>query len=117
MRFWFIVFLAILMPLQLSWAAAGRYCQHEVDGASKHVGHHTHQHQVAERAEAGDNLAKKISVDLDCGTCHAGCSMASNEPYTVENVSLNLTFASRSVVKLIPASQDRPERPQWYALV
>lgn len=117
MRFWMIILLAVLMPLQLSWAATGRYCQHESDITSKHVGHHTHQHQVAERTESGGDFAKTISVDMDCGTCHAGCSMAIQEPDTVKNVALNLTFASRPIVRLSPAPADRPERPQWDVLV
>jgi hypothetical protein len=113
MRLWLIVFLAILMPLQLSWAATGRYCQHESDVSSKHVGHHTHQHQVTERTESGGDLAKTISVDIDCGTCHAGCSMAIQKPDAFKKVALTLMFAPCHTVGSSPGLSDRPERPQW----
>jgi hypothetical protein len=117
MRFWLIILLTILMPLQLSWAATGRYCQHESDITSNHVGHHTHQHQVTERTDSGGDFAKTISVDLDCGTCHAGCSVAIQEPDVVNKVALTLMLAPLRMVRSSPGPGDRPERPQWYALV
>ena len=117
MRLWLIVFLAILMPLQLSWAATGRYCQHESDVSSKHVGHHTHQHQVTERTDSGGDFAKSMTVDMDCGTCHAGCSMAVQESSVVKNVVLTLMFSSGLSVQSSPGLVDRPERPQWVALI
>ena len=117
MRFWLIVFLTILMPLQLSWAASGRYCQHESDVSSKHIGHHTHQHQTTERADPGGDFAKAVTTDLDCGTCHSGCSMAIQEPSVVKNFALTLTFSSLPSVQSSPGLLDRPERPQWLALI
>lgn len=117
MRFWLIVFLAILMPLQLSWAATGRYCQHESDVSSKHVGHHTHQHRTLDRAEPDGDFSKTIAVDVDCGTCHAGCSMAIQDPDVVKEVDLTLVVAPRLIARPSPAPEDRPDRPQWDALV
>jgi hypothetical protein len=117
MRFWLIVFLTILMPLQLSWAATGRYCQHESDVSSKHVGHHTHQHQTTEPTDSGADFAKAMAVDMDCGTCHAGCSMAIQEPSVVKNVALTLMISSRLSAQSSPGLVDRPERPQWVALI
>jgi hypothetical protein len=117
MRFWIIVLLAVLMPLQLSWAATGRYCQHETDTASKHIGHHIHQHQFTERTEEGGEFAKKISVDMDCGTCQAGCSMAIQEQDVIQTVDLTLHIAPRPLARSSPAPEDRPDRPQWDALV
>lgn len=117
MRFWFIILLAIVMPLQLSWAATGRYCQHESDITSKHVGHHAHQHQVTERAESSGDFDQTIAVDMDCGTCHAGCSMAIHEPDAVKNVALTSVLVPRPFVRSSPGPADRPERPQWDALV
>ena len=117
MRFWLTLFLALLIPLQLSWAATGRYCQHESEITNKHVGHHTHQHQATERAESSGDLAKAIPVDLDCSTCHAGCSIAIQEPAVVKEVVLNLMLAPRPIVRSNPGPEDRPERPQWDALV
>lgn len=117
MRLWLIVFLAILMPVQLSWAATGRYCQHESDVSSKHVGHHAHQHQITEHAGSGGDLARVVAVDMDCGTCHAGCSMAIQEQDVIETVDLTLQIAPRPLAQSSPAPEDRPDRPQWDALV
>jgi hypothetical protein len=117
MRFWFILFLATVMPLQLSWAATGRYCQHESDVSSKHIGHHTHQHKTTERTESGGDFAKSMTVDMDCGTCHAGCSMAIQEPSVVKNFAPTLMFSSLPSVQSSPGLLVRPERPQWVALI
>jgi flagellar capping protein FliD len=51
MRRFLLIFLVVMMPLQLSWAAVSSYCQHESGTASKHFGHHEHQHQQANQAE------------------------------------------------------------------
>jgi hypothetical protein len=117
MRLWMIIFLAILMPLQFSWAATSRYCQHESDVSSKHLGHHSHQHQTTERKASHADLAKVVALDMDCGTCHAGCSMAIQAQDVVETVDLTLQIAPRPLVQSSPAPEDRPERPQWNALV
>jgi hypothetical protein len=73
MRRWLSIFLLIVLPLQISWAVAATYCQHET-GSTKHFGHHDHKHQ----AEDGEKLAKgSVSdVDNDCAVCHAGCVAA-----------------------------------------
>ena len=70
MRFWMIVFLVVLMPLQLSWAATVGYDQHEQDVSSKHIGHHMHQHDRS--ADKSNDTGAQI--DPDCGFCHLSFS-------------------------------------------
>ena len=73
MRFWLSVFLAVFLPLQLGWAAAGAYCQHETGGRAAHVGHHSHAHHASTaQAQPGDaaNTQGAYAPDADCGLCH-----------------------------------------------
>lgn len=63
-----LIFLLMVLPLQSVWSAAAVYCQHEREKSARHVGHHTHQHQVqADSAEDQDN---QFQVHSDCGYCH-----------------------------------------------
>ncbi|WP_265942185.1 hypothetical protein [Dechloromonas sp. A34] len=69
MRRWLSIFLVIVLPLQISWALAATYCQHET-GSAQRFGHHDHKHD----AEDNEKLAKAspADVDNDCAVCHAG---------------------------------------------
>jgi len=44
MRRWLAIFLLVLLPAQLGWAAVGVYCAHESGAAADHFGHHAHRH-------------------------------------------------------------------------
>lgn len=88
MRRYILIFMMCLLPLQWSWAAAARVCQHEQGVA--HFGHHEHQHvgaaQAAGPAHAADAAATEAgeagaglhdaAADSaqqshpDCHTCH-----------------------------------------------
>lgn len=114
MRFWLIVFLVILMPLQISWAATGRYCQHESGVSSTHFGHHSHRNQAT---EPSGELVKAITVELDCVTCHTFCSMASRDHDVIQKIALALMLAPQLIARSSHAPEDRPERPKWDALV
>lgn len=68
----FIILLALLLPMQLTWAAMASYCQGENDRVPTHVGHHEHpsvkadKHAGTEKTKAGDN-------DVGCSLCHFSC--------------------------------------------
>ena len=110
----FILFLALLLPLQFAWAGAAAYCGHETTPAeARHVGHHDHQHQ----ADADPSPAGKLAADNDCGTCHAAGSAvlfdASVLPAVVPATSPVVPHALRRV----PTALSRaPDRPQWLRL-
>ena len=71
MRRWLILFLVFVLPLQLSWAAAGIACAHETGPAADHFGHHVHQHQDSGKSvEHGKSVADKGQADTDCPYCH-----------------------------------------------
>lgn len=110
MRSWLVIFLWVLLPLQLSWAAAGQAdAQGNGPVAAVHCSH-LHCADNATGAEAGANHA-------DCGTtCHNAGSLALfNEPRRILASAAVLPPTDTAV---LPASQpaDLPERPQWAAV-
>ena len=64
MRFWILVFLMVLIPLQVSTAAVGQYCQHETVAPVAHWGHHTHQHKTSAKADSHADIGKAVAADL-----------------------------------------------------
>jgi len=116
MRFWVITFLMVLMPLQFSWAATGQYCQHEKDISSKHLGHHVHQHPSPDRTDSNGDLGSVQVTDADCGTCHAGCSIALPKSEDTGSNQSKLVFAAHPRDPSNPVPPDIPDRPQWTVL-
>ncbi len=105
-----------LMPLSSSWAAVSRYCQHEANPAVSHFGHHRHQHQAVDQTESSTDQAKTVASDLDCGTCHFGCSMAMQDSDGIRQGEMPRTFTLSPAIQwqLVPVTL--PDRPQWLAL-
>ena len=71
MRRYLLIILMCLLPLQWSWAAAARVCEHE-QGAV-HFGHHEHRHSAGADALEGDssNAAHAaLQAHPDCHSCH-----------------------------------------------
>lgn len=107
-----------LLPLQLSWAAAAAYCQHEKQPArAAHFGHHEHQHHdqgAAKKAKDGHGDKKAtLTVDNDCGTCHLGHAqtLLSDAP-AVAPPALPPRVARHGALhhSHIPALPERPDR-------
>lgn len=117
MRRWFLIFLIVLVPVQLSWAAVASYCQHESGVTAQHLGHHEHQHEAsAEPSNDGDPHAKSKfvgAVDVDCGTCHAGSCSAMLQSFNLVMVKLPSEANSPSVLHLSSQPASLPERPNW----
>ncbi len=116
MRFWLLVFLMVLMPLQVSKAAVGQYCQHETVASVKHSGHRVLQHKTPAQADSNADIGKAVAADMDCGACHAGCSMAIPGAVGFVNIEASLTFSAVAHVRPGPAPVAVPDRPQWRAL-
>ena len=111
----FLIFVAMLLPLQFAWSAASAYCQHETsEQQSKHFGHHFHAHK-GEVKKASDS---KLMADSDCASCHASASAAI--PTRLEGCDFEATSLSAEVVASPPFSSAlarAPDRPQWLRLV
>lgn len=102
--------IAVLLPLQLSWAVAATYCEHETTAqGAQHFGHHAHVHADAKPAGLG-----KLAADLDCSFCHAG-SVASLPGLEAPPLAALRADVPRSLgdAKRPSAPQRTPDRPQW----
>jgi len=105
--------LALVLPLQLSWAVVGEYCQHESSPvAAHHFGHHQHVHK-----DDTGKVAGKTAIDSDCSFCHAGApaTMAANEPQLPE-LEPGSGPSAGSQVDHPSAFARAPDRPQWLRL-
>ncbi|CAM5797354.1 cation efflux protein, CzcI family [Rhizobacter fulvus] len=111
----FLIFVALLLPLQFAWSAASAYCQHETsEQQSKHFGHHFHAHK-GEVKKASDS---KLMADSDCASCHASASAAFLTQ--LDGCDFGATSLSAEVVPSPPftsALARAPDRPQWLRLV
>ena len=116
MRKWLAILLLVFMPLQLSWAAAASYCQHESGTAAKHFGHHDHQHKTADGKDASSDPAKTTGGDPDCASCHAGCSSALPRAVTISALADSSLGAADYWARLTSPPFERLERPQWCVL-
>lgn len=73
MRRLILVFFMVLLPLQWSWAAAARGCQHEAGGS--HFGHHQHEHAADDGPDHSGQDEGAFSTPAtgehpDCQSCH-----------------------------------------------
>jgi hypothetical protein len=122
MRRLVVLLFALILPLQFAWSAAAAYCQHETDAvASRHFGHHSHVHQghgaTSKSTEAGSAGGSGLSVDHDCGTCHASApeiGARGTEGIGVPVSIRKLVFPS--VLALASAPGRTADRPQWLRL-
>jgi Zn ribbon nucleic-acid-binding protein len=74
MRYFFVLLILFVLPLQWSYAAVANYCQHEEVGAAQnHMGHHAHQHADKTIEDKGK---KATFADLDCPNCQHSTSAA-----------------------------------------
>lgn len=98
-----LVFLLVLLPLQLCWAAVGAYCKDGGPGSLPPVAMHCCEHpQLRDGAMDESTPAGNAAPSVDCGSCH----LQGTEAFQ----------AQRDLVPAFPESASRPERPQWPAL-
>ncbi|MFM2085486.1 MAG: hypothetical protein RLZZ237_355 [Pseudomonadota bacterium] len=117
MKKFFLLLLLFVLPLQMSWAAASAYCQHEEGKAAQHLGHHSHQHKAGSDKQAD----KQASIDKqakgqphsDCNVCHgighAWLPVSASMP-VFDTASNAIDTASPFYISHIP---DGPKRPDW----
>lgn len=127
MRRWsVIIFMLLVLPFQLVWAAAAPVCAHETEiTAKKHFGHHEHQHQGSTSVTAEDDLAPDSSTGsgsqhADCETCHLGTSVAVTSPKAVSPPlpqGAALGEHGGSYRSHIPSGLERPDRLELTAAV
>ena len=67
---WLLMFVACLLPLQVSWAAVTAYCQHEQGVEAAHFAHHEHEHH-ANHPETDEDKTIPGAPHADCSHSHA----------------------------------------------
>lgn len=116
MRRWLIIFLLVLVPFQLVWAAAAPYCAHETktSAAAKHFGHHDHEHKGnGSVSSSGDDGSGSSGAHIDCESCHLGTSVTLPAlalgilPMPVQAV---LGAGDPSYTSHVPSGPERPDR-------
>ncbi|MGJ7509874.1 cation efflux protein, CzcI family [Variovorax sp. GT1P44] len=109
-----VLFLAVLLAVQFTWAGAAAYCQHETDASAvPHFGHHEHVHKDVGKKSTDS----KLVADPDCNVCHASCAhpLRSEVAATlVENVDATPLPPTAAQASSPPPSS--PYRPKWSRL-
>ena len=113
MRRWFLIFLVVFLPMQLSWAAVASYCGHETEATAQHVGHHEHQHQADAQPTDSDSTKASGAFDTDCGACHAGCCTAILQSIPLLTICLSSNAQGAPALRLSSQPVSLPERPNW----
>ncbi|PKO57008.1 MAG: hypothetical protein CVU28_00860 [Betaproteobacteria bacterium HGW-Betaproteobacteria-21] len=112
MRRWFPIFLLVLLPVQLGWAAVGAYCAHESGAAADHVGHHDHRHSVDDSGNEQGSLPK--GAHADCAACHGiGASVLLSGSGAFSPGHLASLFIDMPLAWLLAEHPAEPERPKW----
>ena len=112
MRRWLAIFLLVLLPAQLGWAAVGVYCAHESGAAADHFGHHAHRHTEDDKGKEKGGLTK--GAHADCASCQVvGSSVVASEsgalcPQHQASLPIDITPACSLAEHLA-----EPERPKW----
>jgi hypothetical protein len=115
MRRFFVILLLAILPLQLVWASAATYCEHEAESVStKHFGHHLHIHK-----SDGDSTELKVKVHHDCSVCHtvAGQAVLQQIQHFLASMAGTTLHWSPPEPQPAIAPSSVPERPQWTRLV
>ncbi|HUD34351.1 MAG TPA: cobalt-zinc-cadmium resistance protein [Variovorax sp.] len=119
---WLLIVLMVLLPAQFSWAAAARYCAHESNPVSFHVGHHTHVHEGAASAEAQHASSKPekekserlgVSDHGDCHYCHGVAGQLAAPASLKFEPPERHVFLAVVTARLDDARPSRIERPKW----
>ncbi len=121
MKKFFLLLLLLVLPLQMSWAAASAYCLHEEGKAARHLGHHSHQHQASAddeaQPDAGKDIKAKGQPHSDCHVCHgighAWLPPSASMP-VFDSASMAVDSSSVLYVSHIP---DGPKRPDWSPVI
>ena len=113
--------MAILLPLQMSWAGVGAYCDHETDTVAQHFGHHAHKHAPGSQDSASYEPTAAggfdPGFDPDCALCVLGCIAAMPCPLAVPAAAKSFSHAIvlepwKPVLHVLSI----PERPNWSRL-
>lgn len=116
MRRWLTILLLVMMPLQLGWAAAGSYCQHESGTQPKHFGHHFHQHKSDAGRDGKGEPDGAGKLHPDCDSCVASVVALPLADDQLPDLMAALPATELNTRPLSRPSSP-PDRPDWFCLV
>ncbi len=120
MRRWLALILLVLLPLQATWAAAARYCEHAAGAGATHVGHHdhgAHGHATPAADDTGaEGDAPTSDTAPDCGHCHGLGSGLVDRAATAWAPQVADAPAAPADRRQADHAPEQPERPQWARL-
>lgn len=103
------IFLLLILPLQVAFAAAAEYCEVGKADSGQHFGHHAHEAD----ASNADSPSPQGAGGLDCEFCHLGCAQAQASSFVFQFAE---TPASPGLVDaplprvIFPPTLERPPR-------
>ena len=120
MRFFWVLFVCVLLPLQASWAARLDFSlpgnTPKAQATAQATAHH-HDHGAA--ALTGTNTAdhKLLAAgEPDCSACHAGCAALLDACPAFHAFSgTSMPLVTGEVVRAAPPRAP-PDRPKWPTL-
>lgn len=116
MRFWLLVFLAVLMSVQAATARVGSYGKSDIGASVNFAGLQVHQHNMPVLAASDAETGIAVSAERDCGACHLCCAIPIPGAGEIVNTDATLRFCPFAHVRPGLAPPDVPDRPQWWAL-
>jgi hypothetical protein len=105
------VILLILLPLQITWATIIDYCQHEQNPATRHLGHHAHEHAGADGATHDGQSAGQFGTDHHC--CHLSCYIALSGERALPQLAPAYSFCTRLTDDYSSPPPEPRQRPNW----
>ena len=121
MRRWFVVLMLCLLPVQLVWASVAPYCAHEPEmagAASRHFGHHEHQHRAGGAVATALDSDGSLADHADCHGCNLAGSLMPLAPPGGMPALAREAIAMPAAVPYsshIPCAPERPDRAELSA--
>jgi hypothetical protein len=112
MRRLLAAFLLVLIPVQLSFAAAANYCDGGQACVQPHFGHHV----CEDEAHSPEKPAGEGYSPHDCGVCHLGHAQAQTAAFTIVPAKVKASHPPGFGAPAPEHLQEPSERPPRAAL-
>lgn len=101
----FLVFVLLILPFQMTWAAADSYCQNTTG--------HLCTDCISQSDTVENQKNKPIGFDLDCSNCGVFGAVIAGLDTILAFPSSNIDTRAFDPGFYFSIGNERPERPQW----
>ncbi|MEY3519338.1 MAG: hypothetical protein RLZZ177_53 [Pseudomonadota bacterium] len=112
MRFFLVLLMLTLLPLQFSAATASVCCGHIAVAQEPESQQHKPIHQSLV-PDAADLAFDVFAFDLDCGSCHANCAAAVMASTETNLDPAGIERREYLAELILPPWHEQPYRPKW----